>query len=107
MLLRLWHGSAGRVDQPGLRSRASIGCDRNAGSDNGGHRWHQPAPPTAKVFDDDGTEVPAIKLIQPRNLSPEYARRVTAAWQATKSPFQNPQETFNSSSGKAGDPDNL
>jgi WD40 repeat protein/serine/threonine protein kinase len=67
---------------------------------------HQPAPPTA-AFDDDGTEVPAIKLVQPRNLAPEYARRVTAAWQATKSPFQNPRETLNSSSGKTGDPDNL
>src|SRR5688572_198183 len=65
---------------------------------------HQPAPPTAKVFDDDGTEVPAINLVQPRNLAPEYARRVTAAWQATKSPFQNPRETLNSSSGKLGDP---
>src|SRR5688572_7637350 len=51
---------------------------------------HQPAPsaPTS-VIDDDGTEVPAIQLVQPRNLGPEYARRVTAAWQQTKSPFQN------------------
>jgi WD40 repeat protein/serine/threonine protein kinase len=67
---------------------------------------HLPAPPTA-VFDDDGTEVPAIKLVQPRNLGPEYARRVTAAWQATKSPFQNPRETLNSSSSNTGDPENL
>jgi WD40 repeat protein len=68
---------------------------------------HEPAPPTTKVFDDDGTEVPAINLVQPRNLAPEYARRVTAAWQATKSPFQNPRETLNSSSSKTGDPENL
>ena len=53
------------------------------------------------------TDPPAINLVQPRNLAPEYARRVTAAWQATKSPFQNPRETLNSSSTKTGDPDNL
>ena len=66
----------------------------------------QPASSTA-VAEDEGTDVPAIQLVQPRNLAPEYARRVTAAWQQTKSPFQNPRETLNSSSTKSGDPDNL
>lgn len=64
-------------------------------------------PPTFVPPLKDTVEPPAIKLIQPRNLSPEYARRVTAAWQATKSPFHNPQETLNSSSSTSTDPDKL
>lgn len=66
-----------------------------------------PGDNSQMVTVDVGTDPPAIQLIKPRNLAPEYARRVTAAWQATKSPFQNPQETLNSSSGTSADPDNL
>jgi WD40 repeat protein len=61
----------------------------------------------ATIVLDGPPEPSATSLIQPRNLSPEYARRVTAAWKATKSPFQSPRETLNSSSTKSGDPDEL
>jgi WD40 repeat protein/serine/threonine protein kinase len=66
--------------------------------------------PSAPTVTGDTTDVAAIQLIQPRNLSPEYARRVTAAWQgATKSPFKNPLETINSRAGQpeGGDQSNL
>ena len=35
------------------------------------------------------------ELIRPRELSPEYENRVTAAWQATHSILQNTEETIN------------
>ncbi len=63
-------------------------------------------PPAPVTMDDDAVEAPAIELIAPRKLSPQYAHRVTAAWQATKSPFKNPRETLNSSSSTS-DPANL
>ena len=63
--------------------------------------------PSAPTIIGESTEPPAIDLIHPRNLSPEYARRVTAAWQATKSPFKNPLETINAHASVADESSNL
>ena len=38
-------------------------------------------------------------LIKPRDLSPGFARRVTAVWEATQSQFHDPQETIKSEKG--------
>jgi WD40 repeat protein/serine/threonine protein kinase len=64
-------------------------------------------PRSAPTVFMEGSDPPAIDLIHPRNLSPEYARRVTAAWQATRSPFKNPLETINSSKLAAVEAANL
>ena len=46
---------------------------------------------------EEDTQSPkGLDLIKPRELSPEYARRVTAAWQNTRSQFVDPQETIKS-----------
>lgn len=65
------------------------------------------SPPTLPGASDESDETPAIQLIAPRKLSPQYAHHVTAAWQATGSPFDNPRETLNSSSIKTKDPEHL
>jgi WD40 repeat protein/serine/threonine protein kinase len=51
----------------------------------------QPAGP-----EEDTQSPKGLDLIKPRELSPEYARRVTAAWQNTRSQFVDPQETIKS-----------
>jgi len=66
-----------------------------------------PPPPSLSGTSEESEEVPAIQLIAPRKLSPQYAHHVTAAWQATGSPFDNPRETLNSSSIKTQDPEHL
>jgi WD40 repeat protein len=44
--------------------------------------------------DEDDDRPQGANLIRPRELSPEYARRVTAVWRQTRSQFTNPKETI-------------
>jgi hypothetical protein len=56
---------------------------------------NEPAPPSAPPKRREPTPE---DLIRPRHLSPEYARHITAAWEATFSQFKYPKDTLNSSS---------
>lgn len=48
--------------------------------------------------DEADDTVAGEELIRPRELSPAYARRVTAVWEQTQSQFHDPQETIKSES---------
>src|SRR5688500_7392194 len=58
------------------------------------------ATPAEPLKSSDSTTPPTKRsselLIKPRNLSPEYAARVTAHWEGTHSEFKNPNETIHS-----------
>ena len=76
-----------------------------------------PIPPKPPVPDEQGTvayaerapdpydtDLPkAEDLIKPRELSPEYARRVTAAWEQTHSQYKDPCETIKVSNSAVDD----